>query len=258
MIDSFLELASVANVFDNDLGCQKDPVEQPITSNILWVLQTCLIAGVLPFKIILMATSSPSMMRNWDSHWADCVVGKKNQHQTIINLLLTLWVLVLECEVATVSWMLVCLGCTVLLFERKTSITMSPTSRASKPNSSIQRNVSDSLDLCETQVCFSHIQLTSTRIDFQNYTRLLMRLISSPQSRQQNLGLVKIQVYNAVPCFPHDNTVGNRLSVECKEINLACRVTCLSQFCHLSCNFVDQPWNLKSSNSCQQAFQGEL
>ena len=50
--------------------------------------------------------------------------------------------------------------------------------------------------------------------DFQKYTRLL---ISSPQGRQQRLSLGADPIYNAVPCFPHDNSVGIRLCDECKK-----------------------------------------
>ena len=40
---------------------------------------------------------------------------------------------------------------------------------------------------------------------FQKYTRHLVRLTLSPQSRLQSLSLETNPVYSAVPCFPHDN-----------------------------------------------------
>ena len=47
---------------------------------------------------------------------------------------------------------------------------------------------------------------------FQKYTRHLLRLILSPQRRQQSLSLETNPVCNA-----EDNFVGNRLRDECKK-----------------------------------------
>ena len=66
-----------------------------------------------------------------------------------------------------VSWWLVCLGWTLLLVERSTSITMSQISRASNTsirNPASRELTSDSVELCETEVCFLHIQLTGTSV----------------------------------------------------------------------------------------------
>ena len=55
----------------------------------------------------------------------------------------------------------------VLLVERNTSITMSKRSRASNPsirNPASREMISDSVELCETEVCFLHIQLTGTNV----------------------------------------------------------------------------------------------
>ena len=52
---------------------------------------------------------------------------------------------------------------------------------------------------------------------FQKYTRHLLRLISSPQGRQQSLSLGTDPTYNAVPCYPMTKKVGNRLCDECKK-----------------------------------------
>ena len=60
-----------------------------------------------------------------------------------------------------------CLGWTLLLVECKTSITMSQRSRASNRsirNPASRDMTSDSLQLCETEVCFLHIQLTGTNV----------------------------------------------------------------------------------------------
>ena len=92
---------------------------------------------------------------------------------------------------------------------------------------------------------------------FQKYTRHLLRLIFSPQDLQQSLSLETNPVDNAVPCFPHDNVVGNRLCDEYVR-NQSCQasVTCLNPFCDWSRKLVDWPQDIRSSNSCQvPAFQ---
>ena len=43
------ELVSGVDVFDLDFRVQINSIEQPIKSN-LWVLETCLIVGLLPFN----------------------------------------------------------------------------------------------------------------------------------------------------------------------------------------------------------------
>ena len=103
----------------------------------------------------------------------------------LLNLLLSLtcWVLVLESRSAPLSWWLVCLGWTLLLFERSISITVYHRSRAGiqpilKPASS--EMISDSVELSETAVCFWHIQLTATNVQLPKNTqttRSLFRVV---------------------------------------------------------------------------------
>ena len=52
---------------------------------------------------------------------------------------------------------------------------------------------------------------------FQKYTGFAPRSILSPEGLQQCLSLGTNPVCSAVPCFPHDNIVGNRLCDECKK-----------------------------------------
>ena len=65
------ELVFGVNVFDLDFGIQIDSIEQPIKSNsvgqsrpTLWVLETFLIVGLLPFMIILITASLSSNTYN--------------------------------------------------------------------------------------------------------------------------------------------------------------------------------------------------
>ena len=64
---------------------------------------------------------------------------------------------------------------------------------------------STSAELCETEVCFSHIQLIGTNVRLPKVLRILLMLTSSIQRFLQNQSLETIQVYIAVLCFPHDN-----------------------------------------------------
>ena len=57
------ELVLGVNVFDLDLGVHINSVKQKIKST-LWVLETCLTVGLLPFKIILITASLSSNTYN--------------------------------------------------------------------------------------------------------------------------------------------------------------------------------------------------
>ena len=147
----------------------------------LRVLDTCLIVGLPPLIIILITASLSSKMYNWDSPWEECVlVGTQS---TSLNcstfcLLVTCWVLMLESTIATASWWLVCLGWTLLLVERNTSITMSQRSTASNPyirNLASREIILDSVELfvffwtsnwLGQMFCFQHN--TPPEVDFSS------------------------------------------------------------------------------------------
>ena len=57
------ELVFGVNVFDLGLGVHIDSIKQPIRAT-LWVLETCLIVGLLTFMIILITASLSSKMYN--------------------------------------------------------------------------------------------------------------------------------------------------------------------------------------------------
>ena len=54
---------------------------------------------------------------------------------------------------------------------------------------------SDSVELCETKVCFLHIQLIGTK------------RMTYPQDLQQNRSLETVPICIVWQCFPHDNIV---------------------------------------------------
>ena len=241
-----------------------NPVKQPIQSNSVgsWRMSHCWTSsfnyhfdhGFVVFEHIQQSF----LMRRLDV-WGNTInvqlrlilrrmcVGTKSTsfNCSTFCLLLTFWILVLEWGVAPVSWMLWCVGSTLLLVERSSSITMSQRSRAgnpSIPNPASRENISDSVELCEREVCFLHIQLTGRNVLLpKKYTRHLLRLILSPQSHQQSLSLETHPVCNAVPCFTHDNTVGNRSCDELRNRSCEPSVTCVSPFGEGSCKLVDRP-----------------
>ena len=142
--------------------------------------------------------------------------------------------------------MLACLGWTLLLVERNTSITMSQKTRAGNPSIrnpvSIQRY---DLRLCgavrDRSLFLAHPTDWDQMFCFQKYTRHLLRLIPSPQDLQQSLSLERNTVCNAEPCFPHDNVVGNRLCDEYKKPALLIVCHMRESFCDCSCKLVNRP-----------------
>ena len=157
------------------------------------------------------------------------------------------------------SW----LGLTVLLVERNTSIAMSQRSRARNPsmrNPASKEMISDSVELCETELCFLHIQLIGTTFLIPKLNKTPLRLILGLQGPQQSLSLGINTICIAEPCFPHSNIVGIRLCDECKTLILPKRRSHASV--HLVTNrarFLTDRGGVKSSYSCQvQALQDNL
>ena len=137
----------------------------------LWDLDTCLIVGLRPLSIILnhgFVVFKDVQLRFTLRRM--CVGGYVIHLTQLRNLrfpsdMLGLGLGIKNCPV---SWWLACLGWTLLLVERNTSITMSQRSRADNPsirNPASREMISDSVELCETEeVCFLHIQLTGTNV----------------------------------------------------------------------------------------------
>ena len=116
----------------------------------LWVLDTCLIVGLRPLVVILVLVGTYSTTDKWST----------------FCFLLSVGVFDLGFCPAQVSLMLSWPGLTVLLVECNTSISMSPRSRAGSPSMrdpASNETISDSVELCETEVCFLQIQLMGTK-----------------------------------------------------------------------------------------------
>ena len=104
-------------------------------------------------------------------------------------------------------------GLSLLFVERSTSITMSQRSRAGSPsirNPASIEMTSDSVELCENEVCFLRIQLTGTNVWLPKIHRIPPVVDRVPQDFQQSLSLGTNPVCNAVQCFPNDNIVDSQ------------------------------------------------
>ena len=135
------------------------------SSATVWVLETCLIVGLLPFIIILITASlsSNTYNKSFLTRGLDIWVNGINifHHIDHSSRLLALRV---TCVTAKTS-------CTVLswsesCFQRLKTIRSHKSSagRPSNLNPASKEMITDSVELCETEVCFSHIQLIGTNV----------------------------------------------------------------------------------------------
>ena len=200
------QLVFGVHIFDLDLGTKVDSVEQPVKRNY-----------VGPGNMSHCSASS------FDNHLDTCFIVFKN-----VQLKLTLrgmrvrknWIHIgkstfpdfycLDLDVffglSSVPQLFPVAGKTevALSCDRNTSITTSHKSRAGKP--SIRKPasndiISDSVDMCETEVCFLYIQLMVTNVRLK---------------QSQSLGITPID--NAELCFPHDNIDGIHSCDDCKTL----------------------------------------
>ena len=131
----------------------------------LWVLETCLIVGLPPFKTILITASlssntnnKASWCENWTFEWTKSTLFKT------LNIPRDCWPCAWLASRQTTgftvqSWFRV-------VFPRTETI-RSHKSRAGIPsdlNPASKEMISDSVELFETEVCFLHIQLIETNV----------------------------------------------------------------------------------------------
>ena len=128
-------------------------------SRALWVLETCLIVGLLPFMIILITASLSSNTYNkasWREDWT--FDGTQSMRLNTFVIPLELWFLSLTTGLP---------GLHESESFPKTETIRSQKSRAGIPsnlNPASKEMISDSVELCETEVCFFHIQLIRTNV----------------------------------------------------------------------------------------------
>ena len=137
-----------------------------------WVLETCLIVGLLPFMIILITAWLSSNTDNKAS-WREELTFEEIK-STLFKSLITLW----DClrfwivwggertsrwfvHKSHRSWLL------WYVFPWRTATIRSHKSNALIPsnlNPASKEMISDSVELCEPEVCFLHIQLIGTNV----------------------------------------------------------------------------------------------
>ena len=130
------------------------------SSATLWVMETCLIVGLLPLMIILITASLSSNTYNkasWREDWT--FEGTESIFSITSIFFWDFWLLSVSTGRSVLSEVWDTLP--------KTETIRSHYSRASNPsnlNPVSKEMISDSVELWETAVCFLHIQLMGTNV----------------------------------------------------------------------------------------------
>ena len=130
----------------------------------------------------------------------------------------------------------------VVGLERSTSITMSQRSRASNPskrNPASREIISDSVELCETELCFLHIQLTGTHVLLPRIHRTPPEVDFESSRSPAKSGSWNRPNLQCCACFPHDNLSEIVCVMNGRNHSCLSSVTCLSPFCDCSRKFID-------------------
>ena len=193
----------------------------------LWVLGTCLIVGLLPFMIILITASLSSNTYNKAS-WREELTFEEIK-STLSKSLIIPWAffrfwIVWSIERTSLwfvhmsprAWLL------WFVFPWRTATIRSHKSRAGIPsnlNLASKEMISDSVELCETEVCFLHIQLIGTNVWLPK-THNVPPDVDFESSRS----LAKSESWNSpslhfLAVFPHGKTVCIHMYDECKRSN---------------------------------------
>ena len=137
----------------------------------LWVLETCLIVGLLPFVIILITASLSSKTYNKGSWWEDWTFEgiKSTLSKSLITLrdCLRLWIVCGGEKASRLFNNRSTKFYTVLIRVSKNWNDQIHRSRAGIPsnlNPASKEMISDCVELCETEVCFPNIQMIGTNV----------------------------------------------------------------------------------------------
>ena len=127
----------------------------------LWVLETCLIVGLLPFMIILITASLSSKIYNRTSLREEFTLEEIKIN--IVQIFIFPWIFFRvgdsDGSPRTWSFWFVFPWRTVTIRSRKSSAGI-----PSNLNPASKEMISDSVELCVTEVCFLHIQLIGTNV----------------------------------------------------------------------------------------------
>ena len=118
---------------------------------------------------------------------------------------------------------------------------------------------SSSVELRATEVCFLHIQLVGRNVRLPNMNTIPPEVDFEIFKVSSKVSLGPIPIDNAAPYYPHGNIVCGHLCDECRNQTSQAFVTGSCPIRDHSCQFVYEPKNVKTTNSCQiQAFQDIL
>ena len=159
---SFLLSTYLIWIWDSKLILSNNPSRAT-----LWVLETCLIVGLRSYFNYHPDHSFVVQLRLILRRMCVCEYIIHIIH--LLNLLFSFDMLGLGFGIKNCpSFLVPCMfGLDIVLIERSTSITMSQSSRAGSPhirNPASREMISDSVELCETELRFLHIQLTGTNV----------------------------------------------------------------------------------------------
>ena len=254
------KLVLCVNVTDLNLWVQINPVKQPVQSN-----------SVGPWNIPHCKTTT------FDKHFDyRLIVLIDIQHSTGTRMLSIWWNVINVCrnDVGVLDWdgvMHVWLDncrrvstgpCVLFCTEWNTWITKSHTVRARTPSMrkpASTEMISASVELCETDVGYLHIQLVDTNVwlpkNTQDTSWCWFWVSKSPAK-----SVMKQSKSALLCCLSHIT----ELSVFTSMMNVRDHtrqlfVTCLFPFRYRTSKFVHRPQNIKSPNTCQtQTFQTTL
>ena len=188
----------------------------------LWVLETCLIVGLLPFMIILITASLSSNTYNKGSWWEDLtfegIKSTLSKSSVIPRDFFRFWS-VWGSERTSLwfvhrsprAWLL------WYVFPWITATIRSHKSKAGIPsylNPASKEMISDSVELFETEVCFLHSQLVGTN-EWLPKTHNVPPEVDFESSRFP----AKFPVCIAWQYYPHNNTVCIHMCDGCKRSN---------------------------------------
>ena len=199
----------------------------------LWFLETCLIVGLLPLLIILITASLSSNTYNKASWCENCTF--EGTQSMWFNRLVFPWDL----------WPL--------------SLTTGLRARIkSNLNPASKEMISDSVELCETEVCFLHIQLIETNVWLPK-----MHSVPPEVDFESSRSPAKSESWNSpsLQCcavLPTSQYCRYSLVWWIYEIKRAMRLTRFCPFCYSTRKLVHRPWNIKSPNTSQMSISEQF
>ena len=160
----------------------------------LWVLDTCLIVGLLPLIIIFLTASLSSKTDKIDETWSTLF---RSRLTCLVGLWFFMWSVVLRDRFPCDSWPLDLL----IRFGEvwNTSITKSQRSSAGIP--SMRKPASREISSASVELWLAPV------FDLRKYIRVHLMLILSLQGLPQNQNLERILTCIVVLCFPRSNIV---------------------------------------------------